>query len=290
MKIGRKPYNANLVMLIASLMLLAGCGGVQIRASDSMFQENSIKKIAVLSTARVEWPRMAGEPVLGLAESKQALETLAPVLRESLVNRGYQIVFSEPTGIGYYNPSYKRNWVAENYAEKGDECKKWQVVDRRPAFEYPAVQNNQEFCTAAQNIFEQIELAISRRQLNSFTPSKNDLEVIRQATGADTVCLYRVYGQKFTTRRKVTTALIAAAAGTTSTVKDTIVSFLLFVNASSGEVLWQHGLFFLGKDPANPEEMVVIEPLRYFPKINETMDPKCKKKDPIGPIYECRKQ
>jgi len=289
MKIRRRPYYANLVMLIVLLMLIAGCAGVQIRASDSMFQENSIKKIAVLSTARVEWPRMAGEPVLGLAESKQALEMLTPVLRESLVNRGYEIVFSEPMGIGYYNPSYKGNWVAENYAEKGDECKKWQVSDHRPAFEYPVVQNNNEFYAAVQNIFEQIEVAIYRRQLNTFTLSKNDLEVIRQATGADTVCLYRVYGQKFTTGRKFAMALIAAAAGTTSTVKDTVVSFLLFVNASSGEVLWQHGLFFLGKDPANPEETVVIEPLRYFPRINETMEAKCKKKDPIGSTYECPK-
>jgi hypothetical protein len=268
MKIRRSPYNANFVMLIASLMLVAGCAGVQIRASDSMFQENSIKKIAVLSTGRVEWPRIVGKPVLGLTETKRALEMFAPKMKEILVNRGYEVVFSEPAGIGYYNPSYKDNWVYENYGEKGEESKKWQLVGKRPAFEYPIVQNNQEFRAAVQNIFEQIELALHQGDLKAFTLSKNDLEVIRQATGADTVCLFRVSGWKFTTSRKVATALLAAAAGTTSTVKDRVESFLLFVKASSGEVLWQHGAYFIGEDPANPGEMVVNESLRYFPKIN----------------------
>jgi hypothetical protein len=164
--------------------------------------------------------------------------------------------------------------VIENYTEKGEECKKWHVVDKKPAFEYPVVQNNPEFSAAVRNIFEQIELAICLRQLTTFTPTKNDLEVIRQATGADTVCLCRVYGQKYSTRRKLGTALLAAAAGTTSTVNDTVESFLVFVDLSSGEVLWQHGLYFIGSDPVNPGEMVVNEPLRYFPKINETMEPK----------------
>lgn len=287
-KIRGRPYSASVVILIALSMLVFGCAGVPIRVSDSLFQENSIKKIAILSTGRVEWPRWVGkEPVLGLTENKQALEMLTPKLRESLINRGYEVVFSEPAGIGYYHPFYKENWVYENYVEKKEECKKWQVVDHRPAFEYPSVQNNQEFCAAVRNIFEQIELAIHERQLKTLTLSTNDLQVIRQVTGADTVCLCRVYGQKFTTGRKVATAFIAAALGTTSTVNDTVESFLLFVNASSGETLWQHGKYFIGRDPANPGEMVVNEPLRHFPKINETMEPKCKKKDPVGPIYKC---
>jgi hypothetical protein len=72
-------------------------------------------------------------------------------------------------------------------------------------------------------------------------------------------------------------------------VKDIVVSSWFFVDASSGEVLWQHGMGFIGKDATNPGEKVVRDPLRYFPKINETMEPKCKKKDPTGPFYECPK-
>jgi hypothetical protein len=105
-----KSSNASLAILIASLTLVVGCAGVPIRASDSLFQQNSIKKIAILSTGRVEWPRMGGEePVLGLTENKQALEMLTPILEESLINRGYEVFFSEPVGIGYYNLFYKEN-------------------------------------------------------------------------------------------------------------------------------------------------------------------------------------
>jgi hypothetical protein len=293
MKIRRSPYNPTWFILIASLMLVAGCAGVQIRASDSMLQENSIKKIAVLSTARVEWPRYdfirgptGKEPVLGLTESKQALAILTPKLRDILVDKGYEVVFSEPMGIGYYSPRYKENLVIETYGEKGKQFKKGQITDNSPAFEYPVVQNDQRFGRSVRNLFEHIELAGYRRDLETFTLPKNDLEVIREVTGADTVCLYRVYGQKFSTSRKVATTFLSLS----GPVKDIVVSFWFFVDASSGEVLWQHGRGFIGKDPTNPEEMgAAIDSLKYLPKISKTMDPRCKKKGPAGSIYECPK-
>jgi hypothetical protein len=185
--------------------------------------------------------------------------------------------------IGYYSPSYKENWVIENYGEKDEQFKKWQVMDNSPAFEYPAVQNNQEFCKAVRNIFEQIELAIYRLDLNIFSPSKNDLEVIRQVTGADTICFNRVRGRRFSTRRKVATAF-----DWDRPAKDWDSYLLSFVNVSSGEVLWQG--VSVGKDPSVPEKTGVNELLRYFPKIDQTMDTtKCKKKDLDGPTYVCPK-
>lgn len=286
MKIRRRLHKASLVVLIALSMFAFGCGGFYLRASDSMFKGNSIKKIAILSTGRVVWPRVYGkEPVLGLTENKQALTILTPKLREILVNKGYEVVFSEPVGIGYFSPYYKENWVIET--EKGEEYK-WQVVDYRPAFEYPVVQNNQEFCKAVRNIFEQIEAAIKYyHKLWTFTPFKDDLEVIRQVTGADTICLMRVSGDKFSTIRKTMRKVFGQYAPRGN---EWVHAFLFFVNTSSGEVLWQNHAFpRWEQDPANPGEMVVNEPLKYFPKINQPMEGKCKKKDPDGPKYKCPK-
>ena len=291
MKINWSLYKPSLVILIASAMLVSGCvgfRGVPVRASDSMFQENSVKKIAILSAGRVEWPRWGGkEPVLGLVESEQSLAIITPKLREILANKGYEVVFSEPVGIGYYSPSYKENWVIENYGGKDEQFKKWQVVDNSPAFEYPIVQNNQEFCKAVRNIFEQIELAIYWKDINIFSPSKNDLEVIRQFTGGDTIFFFRVWGRRFSTQRKVATAyeyLPPVPHGT----NDWGSYLLSFVNASSGEVLWQG--VSVGKDPSVPEKTGVNEILSYFPKIDQTMDTtKCKKKDLDGPTYVCPK-
>ncbi len=287
MKDKRGCHSISLVMFIALTLLISGCVGVRIRASDSMMQENSIEKIAILATGRVEWPRMAGkEPVLGMTENKKALDAVVSWTKNVLSKKGYEIVFSEPAGIGYYNSFYKENWVYENYDEKGEQSRKWQVTDRKPAYEYPVVENNQELSKAVRNVFEQMELAIYGRTPNSFIPSKDDLDIIRQVTGADTICFSRVYGRKFSTGRKIAGAAIAAALGTSSTVQDSQETFYVFVNASTGEVLWQHGVYIMGKDPTFP--VVTMEmALKYFPEINKTMNPKCKKKSPMGPIYDC---
>jgi len=276
MKISWTLYKPSLVILIASVTLVSGCvglSGVPVRASDSMFQENSVEKIAILSAGRVEWPRWARkEPVLGLAESKQSLAMITPKLREILVDKGYEIVFSEPVGIGYYSPFYKENWVIKNYGEKDGEIEKLQVADNGPAFEYPVVQDNQEFRKAVRNIFEQIELALYRRDLNIVSLSKNDLEVIRQVTGGDTIFFFRVWGRRFSTQRKVATAFRYPPHHSD---RDWGSYLLFFVNASSGEVLWEG--VCVGKDPSVPEKTGVMEILRYFPRINQTMDTKWKK-------------
>ena len=281
MKITRSLYKAILVISIASLTPVLGCGGIRLRASDSMLQKNPIKKVAILSTGRIEWPR-AGvfgekEGVLGLTENKEALAMLTPNMRDIVVSKGYEVVFSEPVGIGYYNPSYKENWVMEENGDGAERFKKWQVLDKSPAFEYPAVQN-QDFRRAVRNVFEQIELAIYRRELYTFAPSKNDLEVIRQITGADTICFIRVFGRKYSRARKMVHAMGRMYSAEIFDYK------LLFVDATSGEVLWQHGSYFPVRIAVELEEEVVF---RWFPEINQPMGPRCKKKDPVGPIYEC---
>lgn len=276
--------SVGLVISIFCIVLISGCAGVKIRASDSMFQENNIKRIAILGEGRLEWPRIGGkEPVLGLPDTKIALEILVTKAKEVLSRKGYEIVFSEPVGVGYYNPLYKENWVYENYGEKREESKKWQITDKRPAYEYPAVQNNPEFAKTVQSLFEQIELAIYQRRLNTFVPSQNDLEVVRQVTGADTICFNRIYGQKFSTGRKVTAALVAGV-----TLQDTLESFFIFADARTGEVLWQNGTYLAGVDPVTFGTKYIPVIFNYFPERNRSIEAKCKKKNVEGPIYECK--
>lgn len=249
-----------------------------------MFRENSIKGIAILGGGRLEWPRPMGkEPVLGLPDTKMALEILVPKAKEVLSGKRYEIVFSEPVGIGYYNPLYKENWVYENYGEKKEESRKWQITDKRPAYEYPIVQNNPEFAKAVQSLYEQVELAIYQRRMNTFVFSPNDLEVVRQVTGADVICFNRVFGQKFSIGRKVTAALVAGA-----TLQDTLESFFIFADARTGEILWQHGMYLAGVDPVSFGTKYIPVILNYFPERNKPVDAKCKKKDVAGPIYECK--
>jgi hypothetical protein len=289
MEVKRRYHRISLVMFVALTLLISGCVGVRIRASDSMLQENSIKKIAILATGRVEWPRMGWgrkEPILGLTESKKALETVVSHTKSVLSSKGYEIIFSEPAGIGYYNPFYKENWVYENYGEKGEEARKWQVTERKPAYEYPVVENNQEFCRAIRNVFEQMELAIYGHTVYSFILSKDDLDIIRQVTGADTICFSRVYGQKFSRGRKIAVAAIAAALGSSATAEDSQETAYFFVDARTGDILWQYWTYLMGKDPMFSVETMDIA-LKYFPEINKTMNPKCKKKNPVGPIYDC---
>ena len=210
-----------------------------------MLNENPMKKVAVVGSARVEWPRV-GISALGLRESKAALEGLLPKAGEVLSTKGYTVTFCEPAGVGYNNNS--EVLVYENYGEEGNDTKKWKKPygDPTPAYEYPAAQNNREFGDAIRHVFRGIESAISTNRLDLFTPNAKDLSVIGQATGADTICFVRVYGTRYSTRRKVGVFLMTTAFspyGVGSAPKDYTESFFICADAKTGAVLWQHGEF-----------------------------------------------
>ena len=259
-------------------ILASGCVRVpDLRAPDSFFTENPAKKVAVFSSGRVDWPRMAGkEALLGLAESKQALETITPAICSALKAKGYDVVLCEPAGIAYYNPSYKENWVVER--EGGG--REWQLKDKEPAYLYPALQKDSQLSQALRNIHEKMELDLSKRQWARFVPEKDDLQVVMKATGADTICLSRIHGGKFSTARKAgalaTTVALAMVGVSGPLVSDWTELSLSCASLVTGEVLWQYART-VSVDPVVPGDALVPPALEYFPDKDKPLDAKYKK-------------
>jgi hypothetical protein len=301
-----------LSIIVCGLFVSACSSKVSIRASDSMFKENPVKKIAVIAEGKVQWPGLGGFKVnpalLGLQESKEALATHLPQTKDVFTKKGYEVVFCEPTGIGYYSPFDETSgrWVVDygeptepkseenkeskesketegnKEAKKNTEkpnSKKWQIQGMEPAFEYPIVKNNPDLKKASKSIFEDFELSIYRRTINFYVPKKEDLKIIQNITNADTICVNRVFGLKYSNRRKIAAALLVGGG-----LSDTVESFFVCVNASTGEVLWQNGIYTLG-DPTSPSETYIDNVLKLFPEINKPITAKCEKvKDQI---YQC---
>jgi hypothetical protein len=261
--------------MTCALVLGSGCGGgVKIRAADKMLTANPVKNIAIIGGGKVFYPSHAAgeEGLLCVAQSKECLSILLTQAKEALVQKGYNIVFCEPVGIGYYDPALRENWVCEDV---GHSDKRWQPKAGEPGYEYPIVERDPAFRQALRNIFEKINVAVRARTLSSYRPSPSDIAVLQKTTGADTIILERVYGREFTAGRHIGGFLLDVAIGPSSGFEphESVESFLICVEASTGEVLWQHGLF-TNKPPGKPEASFMKQVLEPFPKINEPVNPK----------------
>jgi hypothetical protein len=275
----------SLSVTICFILIITGCGGkVTVRSADSLYINNPIKDVAVIAEGKVYYPRVGGkEAALGLAESKKALEILIAQTKREFEEKNYTVVFAKPAGIGYCDPARKDNWVFEDY-ENNDT--KWQVQNCEPVYEYPIDPENQEAKNAIRNVFEQIQIAINKRKINAFSPSPNDVQVIGSYTGADTICFNRVYGQKYTTARKVGAmasdiaigvafALVGGTYAGSHSPEDTLESYFICVDTTNANVLWQHGLFEQ-RDPIDPGDSYIKEILEPFPMVGQPMDSKYK--------------
>jgi len=264
--------------LVVLAIVASGCAHVpDLRAPDSFFTENPAKKLAVISSGRVDWPGMAGnEAVLGFAESKKALETITPAICSAFKAKAYDVVLCEPAGIAYYNPSYKENRVSE----EGGGGKEWQLKDKEPAYLYPALQKDPQLSQALRNIHEKMELDLGKRQWSRFVPEKDDLQVVMKATGADTICLSRIHGRKFSAARKAaavaTTVLLAMVGAAGPMVNDWMELSLICATPVTGEVLWQYALT-MSVDPVAPGDALVPAALQYFPGRDKPLDAKYKR-------------
>jgi hypothetical protein len=114
-------------------------------------------------------------------------------------------------------------------------------------------------------------LAIKENRVGSFEPDKEDIEVIHQATGADTICLQRLYGKKYSTRRKIGKEFLQLLTYRKVTVEDSVELLMIFIDAKTGEVLWQTGESSKEENPINPSEEFVEDVLRFFPARHETL-------------------
>lgn len=258
-------------------LTLSGCGGVKIRASDKMLKANPIKNIAIVGEGRVVYPRQGNrESLICVARSKESLDIILPQTKAALEEKGYSVVFCEPTGIGYYNPALSENWVYEDYEHSK---KRWQSKVRQPGYEYPIVEKDPAFRQALRNIFEGINAAVHAQTLSSYKPSPSDIAVLHKITGADTIMLERVYGEAFTAGRQLGGFMLDIAAGAVGVYgsnfqpRELVESFLVCVEATTGDVLWQHGRFVNGT-PSQPGGTFMKQVLEPFPKINEPVNPK----------------
>jgi hypothetical protein len=236
---------------------------------------------------RAPWPKPERkEAALGLAESKLSLESITPEVCAAFRTKGYDTVYCEPAGIGYHNPVFKENLV---YAEGGSDSNQWRVADREPAYLYPAMQNDSDLGRALRNIHEKLEFNISRRSFKTFVPEPEDLQVVQRAIGADTLCLSRVHGIKYSEGRKagaialsVALLLTAAAVGATPTgvdprgPSDFTELAITCVSLASGTVFWQSAIL-RAVDPIYPDSAVVPALLQRFPDKGRPFEPELKK-------------
>ena len=148
------------------------------------------------------------------------------------------------------------------------------IKDIRPIFVYPQFQHDQDFDKSVLNVIGQLNLAIKENRVGSFLPDREDIEVIHQATGADTICLQRLYGKKYSTARKIVTAIQDLFTYFPVADEDYVELLLIFIDAKTGEVLWQSGESSKDENPINPSEEFVEDVLRLFPARNETLGQK----------------
>jgi len=266
----------NILLATQIIILIYAVGGcslatVKLRASDKMLNDNSMDKIAVFGHGKINWPRMSrGGSVLVLPDCIQATENALVQTKQVLTKKGYEVVCADPVGVGFYSQNM---WLVEELDDWKEE-KVTKIRDIRPIFVYPQFQHDQEFDKSVLNVIGQLNLAIKENRVGSFLPDREDIEVIHQATGADTICLQRLYGRKYSTARKIVTAIQDLFTYFPVADEDYVELLLIFIDAKTGEVLWQSGESSKDENPINPSEEFVEDVLKLFPARNETLGQK----------------
>lgn len=257
-----------LIAILFSFLIFSGCAtnGINIRASNKMLENNPIQKIAVFAEGKVNWPsqnynltKNTGSSII-LSTSKEALTNSLFITEKVLINKGYDIVASEPVGIGYNSNGW---WLVDDSGEKAD---KHLLDDSNPVFLYSGMKEGTETTEAARHLVEEFE----RADFLSFIPTQEYVEVIRKHTGADTIGLVRVYGEKYSTGRKVgdfAWGVLAASVGATrpSYTQDKVALHYVFIDANTNDVAWAYGSTQLG-NPLNPDPTFIDNILHYFPE------------------------
>ncbi|MFT3736602.1 MAG: hypothetical protein QM776_16560 [Rhodocyclaceae bacterium] len=282
----------------AAVFFLSGCAvNMPVPASQKLVTENPMNKVAVLGDARVVWPRMFGrEPVLGLEASKETLIAVLPLVKQELGALGYEVSYVQSVAVGFQNPRYNEHWVFPakgelkvDPADKKDQASSsaasaavdtgsfgdpYQAKDGKPVFVYPKFGLDSPLGTATRKVFESFDN--SANQSNFVIPS-DTLELLRNETGSDTLCLARVSGERFTAARK---------AGATAMNMLTIFVGVVVIppsdasrvqlscfEASSGSFLWS-GWAVTG-DPEKPNAGHLKLVLGNFPVRGRTLSPQC---------------
>lgn len=270
------------VLLATSGGLIAsGCSEVAVRSSRDMLTVNPMEKLAIIVESNIVYPQGKGkEPILDIATNKKALSRLIPMTKEIFEEKGYDVLYCEPAGIRYHKPDQKAYRITANYAVDGI-SKAWKKKDRQPVYEYPGIRENPALAKALHAIFEEINEASAQERIYSYIPSKEDFAVISAITGADTICINTIYGIKYLSadkRKAAGLAVLGVILGSSKkmTLTDKFESFFICVNAKTGDVLWEHGLYKPG-NPDNPKRELLEEVLEPFPRKGQPLESKYRK-------------
>ncbi|MEW8205352.1 MAG: hypothetical protein AB2746_04440 [Candidatus Thiodiazotropha taylori] len=199
---------SHIIFLILTPFLLfnfIGCATqdtrVHYRASDTLLHKNPIKKIAIVGEAKVMRPRMGGkDAALSLSSSKLLLEDALPKLKSAFESKGYEVVHADPAGVGYYWRGPDDYWVYD-FDAKDTGNDKWRVESTAPVFEYPGIRSNAKVSAAVREEFERLNDYISMNRLLVYFPELQNVSTIAKTTGADTVCVARIWGKRYSAGR-----------------------------------------------------------------------------------------
>jgi hypothetical protein len=250
-----EAQKGNVSILTAILLLslnIFGCASQEtrsnLRASGLLINKNPVKKIAIVGTAQVMRPRMGGkDSILSLSSSKMLLEDSLPRLKSAFNNKGYQVVYAEPAGVGYYWRGPDDYWVYDYSAKKkGVGSDKWRVESMNPVYVYPGMKKHRLIGTAARKEFERLNDYISMGRLPVYLPDYDNVTTIAKQTHADTVCFARLWGERYSTARKVgdfaLKVAVALLGGGVSSggLKEYKEVSLVCANAKAKQLVWMN--------------------------------------------------
>lgn len=273
-------YGGGALFLV--LMMLTGCGiKTTMRAPESMLSENPMKKVALLSAGKINWPGFRGKMCIRQSDSLKAAEAMLELTKNDLTARGYDVVAAEAVGAGFQTKDW---WLLpETVADDAQKEQLVRITSEKPLYICPEFNGDAPYQQAVVTLYDQMEQAFNQGKIDQFMPDPALVATIAETTGADTICLDRVSGAKYTKGRKVGTAILSALFTTGgSGVSDAVGSYYVFIDARTGEVLWQHGHFIQG-DPLAPKSDFMQYAFKYLPNAGQPFDSTlCEKSDKQG--------
>lgn len=275
-------------LLCLFLLAAGGCGGAMGGwSSDSFSRENKISKVAVLVESESVYMGIQGKYIFDLESSRRLMDMYLPSIKPAMEDKGYQVVYIQPAGYAFMG---RRSYTSF------EDVVAYQDLQAEPPVPLPlardrfaqqaeALQQNPALGRAVSSIYAQYFNAGSQGQGIDFRLSPEDVAVVRQVTGSDTICLALFGAYSRTSGQKGSRALAggtsaavagAAAAGPVglaiaaplgllgSLAPDREGISFVFVDGQSGEALWTYRESFV-RGNSTPRQ-VLDTALSGFPK------------------------
>lgn len=267
---------------ILSVLLLTACVTTPQFRADPIEQGSWPSKVTILVSGRVIWPRMAGnEAGTDLEGSKQLVQRTSELIKSAFEAKRYRVQAAIPVGVGFRNERLKNNLIYPDYGKDGD-LNHYNAPDASPVFIFPQLKENSALMGPSRNLFESVEWHIEARNLNSMLFSSEEVRVIAQAMGSDSVCLVRVYGTKFSDARKIGTLLLNRQASST----ETLSLLVSCASAWDGSIVWQRTVT-MNKDPLAIEPADIDSLLRFLPDATQPLPAECRPIEKNKRLYAC---